>query len=137
MSYTNIGTAIYNIINGIKAAAGIAVVFNYNEKSLAQYPCVTISAVGHGGEFSDTAANMRTYVFAIRLSVRAETDSTAESQIRTITDAIISAIEANTALSGACDWSEPSEGTISYQNNEIPVLMCEMVVKCYKRTVVR
>jgi hypothetical protein len=137
MSYITIGTALYNKINGIKAAAGIAVVYGQNEKSLAQYPAVTISAQGHESNFSDTAANMRIYTFMVRLFVRLEVDSTAETQIRTVLDSIVTSLEGDTTLSGACDWTEPADVTISEQNVEIPVKMCDMTVKCYKRVVVR
>ena len=137
MSYTSIGTAIYNKINGIKVSAGIASLYQQNEKALTQYPAVTISAGGHESSFSDTAANMRIYTFMVRIFVRLESDSTAESQIRSIADAVVTALEGDTTLGGACEWTDPADAIITEQNAEIPVKVCEMTLKCYKRVVVR
>jgi hypothetical protein len=50
-----------------------------------------------------------------------------------IADAIISAIEANVTLNGACDFARPTASKWLYAERELPVRIVEITVEATKR----
>jgi|WetSurSiteA1Bulk_404760.scaffolds.fasta_scaffold76058_3 hypothetical protein len=130
MSYSSIGSAIYSTLQGI---TDFNQVYNYEPKELLKYPCGTVTATSHSDTFSSTASNQRIFRFTIRLYFRTDTAQDAEGVLRDLADQVISTIEANTSLSGSCDFARPISGNWAYQEREVPVRVVEIVIECLKR----
>lgn len=130
MSYVSLGSALTTILESI---SDINAVYNHEPKELKDYPAVTVTALRHQDTFSDTAANKRVFTFNIRVYFRTDVEQDAESVLRGIVDQIISAIESNVTLSGACDFARPTEAVWDYQERELPVRVAVLSVECVKR----
>lgn len=130
MSYVSISAQIKALLEGV---TGLNEVYEYEPKELAKYPCATITAQSHQNLFNDTAANRRQYTFMIRCFYRTDDAAVAESTLQTIADAIISAIETNVTLNGACDFARPTAGKWLYAERELPVRIVEITVEATKR----
>lgn len=130
MSYVSIAAQLVNILQGV---SDLVTVYNHEPKELKDYPCATVTAASHKDAFSDTAANRRVYLFTIRLYFRTDVAQDAETVLRSLADSIISAIESNVTLNGACDFAKPTEGAWDYQEREVPVRVCILTIECNKR----
>ena len=101
MSLINIRTGLYNIVDGIKTAAGISAVTKYEPPVLAATPATTITLDESSEEYASTSQNWLNGNFLIRTLVeRTDDDDTQTTQLITIADAILTAIrdDANQAL---------------------------------------
>ncbi len=130
MSYATIGSALKTLLDTI---GDFNVVYNYEPKELLKYPCGTVTASGHSDEFASTASNQRTFRFAIRLYYRTDTAEDAEGILRTLTDTVITTVEGDPTLSGACDFARPLSATWIYQEREVPVRVCDLGIECLVR----
>lgn len=130
MSYVSLASALVNILSNISS---IVAIYSYEPKELKDYPAATVTALRHQDTFLDTAANKRVFTFNIRVYFRTDVEQDAESILRGIVDQIISAIESNVTLSGACDFARPTEAVWDYQERELPVRVAVLSVECVKR----
>ena len=138
MSYVTLAAAIQSLLQTIPA---IKVVYDYEPKELASedlsggYPAATVSALSHANAFNDIPANRRQYSFMVRLyySTADGRDSDAETTLRSVVDGVITTLEHDVTLGGACDWARPTEGNWSYQEREIPLRVVEVTIECMKR----
>jgi len=133
MSYVSIGTQIKAILDGV---SGLNAVFNYNEKAIDKWPAAIIVASSHSNKFSDLAANQRDFTFKVYMfhpTNTATSDEDAEGILRALADAVITAIEGNVTLNGACDWASPTVGTWGYDQREVPVRYVELTIVARKR----
>jgi hypothetical protein len=133
MSYVSISAQIKAILDTISE---IKSVYNYNEKSLNTYPAAVIVAASHANRFSDLAANQRDYTFKVYIfhPTNTATDAaSAESILRTLADALITAVETNVTLNGSCDWAAPTMGSWGYDQREVPVRFIEITIVARKR----
>jgi hypothetical protein len=129
MSYEDIGNAIYSMLGGITE---FDIVYNYEPNELKKFPCATVSALSHANTFNDTAANRREFLFVVRVYFRRDmTDY--ENVMRKVVDLIITTIEADPSLTGACDFAEPTESKWLFQEREVPVRVCEVTINAIKR----
>lgn len=130
MSYSNIATAIYNLLGEITE---LKAVYSKEPAELLKYPCATVSSFGHQNIFSDTAANKRKYSHIIRIYYKQDSDNTAETILRSIADLVITKVEGNLTLQSTCDFATPSEGVWKQGEREVPVKVVEITVDAYKR----
>ena len=128
--YVTIGDEIKTILDTITE---FKVVYAYEAKELSKYPSATVTALAHTDEFIDTHHNTRLYQFAIRLYYRNDSGADAESVLRDLADKVITAIETNVTLNGACDFAHPLEGTWTFAEREVPVRVAEITIQAQKR----
>lgn len=134
MTYVAIADKLKTILTGITA---IKKLYDYEAKELGGFPAATITSQGHRDSFRDQVGNRREFNFAIYLYYRTEDAATGESVMREIVDAVMAAIEADTTLSGSCDWARPSEATWGYTEREVPVRYAKIMITAVKRVAVR
>jgi hypothetical protein len=130
MSYVSITAQLKAIL---EAVTGLNEVYDYEPKELLKYPCATITAQSHQNLFNDTAANRRQYTFTIRCFYRTDDAATAESTLQGIADSVISAIETNVTLNGACDFARPTASKWLYAERELPMRIVEITIEAVKR----
>lgn len=126
MTYVDVGAAIETVLGTISE---LNIVYEYEAKQLKKYPAATVSASSHTDVFNDTASNLRTFVFTIRLYYRTDTDEDAESILRELTDRVIVAIETDTTLASTADFTLPTEGRWLFIEREVPVRVVELTVQ--------
>ena len=130
MSYVAIADAIQTKLLTI---TDINIVYNHEPKELVEYPAATISARSHTNAFNDLCANVRRYVFIIRLYFRTDVAQDAETVLRDLADQVITIIEADPTIGGSCDFAIPTSGSWSFQTREVPVKVVEILVEARKR----
>ena len=130
MSYASIAVQLEVILNTITE---LHEVFDHVPKQLTKFPCATISAISHTDSFTDLAANKRVYTFAVRCFVRTDNAADAERILRITVDKIITALESNVTLNGACDFASPTKGQFQFIERETPMLVCDITLEAKKR----
>lgn len=130
MGYVSIANQLVTLLQQI---TDLAVVYDYDEPDLKQFPAATVQAQGHQNRFHDTAANDRRYEFLIRLYYRLDNDQDAETILRSLTDQVIAKLEANVSVSGVWEIAEPSSGLFLKDKRENPVQIVELTVSLRSR----
>ncbi len=104
MSIINIQTALYNIIDGIKVAAGISAVYKYPLTDVSITPSVMVLLTDSSEEFHSTGQNSLNANFVIRIIVEKATDDSAQNTtLLTIVDAILDALRLKTNQYLSCN----------------------------------
>ena len=129
-NYVAIGTAIKTLLETISA---FKIVYAYEAKELTQYPSATITALAHNDEFIDTHHNTRHYQFTVRLYYRNDDTASAESVLRGLVDSVITTVEGDPTLGGACDFAQPLAGTWTWAEREVPVRVCDITISARVR----
>lgn len=129
MSYTSIGNAIAEMIDEITE---VKVVYNYAARDFADFPAAVVRMTGHNNLFQTTAANNRTYVFEVDVLYKTASPSDAEGIMRTVADLIITKIESDVSLRGACHIARPSRGQISFVAEPIPMQVLTITIEASK-----
>ena len=129
-NYTDIGTALKTLLETI---SDFEVVYGDEKKELLKYPCATVTALAHNNEFIDTHHNTRHYQFSVRLYYRNDTSIDAENILRALADEVITTVEGDPTLSGACDFAQPLEGTWTWAEREVPVRVCDITISARVR----
>lgn len=83
MNYTDIWTKIYNIVN---ANTLLAAAYNYDKKTLDEFPVACISASTNIETILDTATNQGIYSFIVRAYDQNTDIENMEARMRTLCD---------------------------------------------------
>lgn len=130
MSYVAIDTQLRTILGTV---SGLNAIYDHEKKELAKYPAACVTPAEHNNKPGDTAGNKRSYLFLIRLYIRVDEMDDYEATMRALVDDVITKIEANPTLNGACEYTQATNGKWLYQERELPVRVVEITVEANKR----
>lgn len=130
MSYVAITAKIKQLLTEI---TDITVLYDYVPDVLESYPAVTIQAQGHKNRFNDTASNIRSYQYLIRVYAMLTDNANAEASVQSISDQVIARLEANVVVTNVWDKALPTEAVYRTGAREIPVLAAEITAVFEKR----
>jgi hypothetical protein len=131
MSYVSISSKIIELLGEI---TDIAQLYNYQPDGIQSFPAAVVTASGHQDRFRDTAANIRSYIFLIRLYYRTDVEQDAETILQGLTDQVIEKLEAHVTEQGVWDIARPLNATWTYDPDE-PRRIVEITVNIEKRVV--
>lgn len=99
------------------------------------YPYAVLVLREGEGEFASTAHNLRRHGFVIRVyqeqSAIGQGVETAEDISSTVLDELLTALDRDTTLSGACKYVRPVSWNTSYENREFDVRVLELQLDAY------
>lgn len=100
MGYSTIWIAIKAILDSLVSTTTLAVVYNYDAKTSDNYPYAEIIVSDASEEFLDTANNLSTKNFIIRVTDLSRDLSNTEAKMRLLCDNIVAELrkEANETL---------------------------------------
>ncbi len=130
MGYLTITTKIVELLETITE---LAVVYDHNPNTLEEFPAATVTALGHKNRFNDTASNIRSYQYTIRLWYRLEDDDTAEVALQEVTDKVLEKLEAYVTVQDVWDIQRPSEAVFRTADREEAMLVSEITLAIEKR----
>jgi hypothetical protein len=130
MGYVAIANKLVELIDEVTE---VEQVYNHEPSEIETYPAATVQAIGHRDRFNDTASNIRSFTFLIRLYYRADVDQDAETILRTVADAVIAKLEANVTVAGVWDIARPTESTWRWGEREVPQRIVELTVSIEQR----
>ncbi len=130
MGYKTIKDQLVTILQGVTS---LKVVYGKEEKAVKQFPAACVSAKEHTSDFSSVGiggTNERVYKHFVRIYFRTDeaNDPDYEDILENVADDVISAIEHNVTLNGACEYAIPTSGVWRFADKESPVRLLELVV---------
>ena len=123
MGYVAITAKIMELLGEI---SGIEKLYAYNPNELEVYPAVTVTAIGHKNRHNDTASNIRSYQYLIRVFYRLDQDDDAEGIVQDLTDQITEKLEANVTSNPEWHLAKPTEAVFRTGDRELPILVSEI-----------
>ncbi len=133
--YKTIKDQLVAILGGVSS---VKVVYGKEEKKLADFPAVCISAKQHSSQYDSvgtSGVNLREYEHFVRVYFRTdeENDPDYEDVLEGVADDVVSALEQNVTLNSVCDYSIPVTGVWRFGNKEVPVRIFELIVRATVR----
>lgn len=119
-TYENLGTAIYNIVNGV-VLTGLTQTgtwpsgFNYEPKELTDFPLFTVVPQEDSETWLDSSTNQDEIRFVLRIYDRYEDSSATEARMRKIVDKVRDAIRKNLSLNNSVDFQVETKGRWLYE----------------------
>ena len=130
MGYVSIANKLVELIDEVTE---IEPVYNHEPSAIEVYPAAVVQAAGPRDRFNDTASNIRSFTFIVRLFYSADVDQDAETILRDVADKVIAKLEANVTGAGVWDIARPTEATWRWAEREIPQRIVELTVSIEQR----
>jgi hypothetical protein len=134
MWYNSIWNSIYNIVNWLVAWTKLQAVYNYDAKSSEVFPYAIITTKDGAEDMLDTASNLMTYNFLVRVVNINKDVSALEWVMRQLCDDILAELrkEANETLSWTVDLFLPSQVTWGWADWSEPTRIFEINIEVQK-----
>lgn len=134
MSYLSpIRTKLKALLDSVYTDGDVKIVYDEEPKTLVTMPAAVLRFTGSTSEIHDTAANMRTIEFTIRVYVKALNLVAAEDDVINVTQAIVTKIEADPTLTNTVLQTLCKETPIIAEERDVPVFYADLLIECKLR----
>lgn len=135
--FSTISSELYTIMNSLVATTKLASVYNYDVKTYDSVPCATITPLDITETPLDTATNLDTVPFRIRVVDKNKWVADMEARMRTLADDILTELRKreNITLNGSvCNMN--FQVTWGWLDDEQPMRTFEIICTCMVATII-
>lgn len=134
MSYlSTIRTQLKTLLDAVVTDNDISAVYDYEPKTLTVLPCAVLRFTNSSSQVHDTAANLRTVEFTVRVYTKVLNTETAEDDLVAVVESVIAKIEHNPTLTNTVLQTVCRQSAILADERDVPVIYSDISVECQLR----